>query len=878
MELTAIYDSAPIGLAVLDTGLRFVRINQRLAEINGLPAEEHIGRTVAEVIPDIAPQAEDILKTILRTGEPLQDVEIRGIVPSQPGVERIWLEQFSPLRDESGAIVGISVVAEEITERRRLEDEVRNTQARLALALDAARIVMWEWDIPSGRVNFTFGDWLAPAEGARQLQTIEGVRESIHPDDRERSSQALVDHLEGRTPSFQCELRIRAPDGGYRWSLTRGSVTARTRDGQPRVFTAFHQDITERRGAEADRREQAQLLELASDAIFVWAKDNGIERWNRGAELLYGYSAEEVKTVPTHTLLQTQFGTPLNDILAQLEGRGQWRGELVHRTKDGRRLHVQALMQEVEGQPGRILEITRDVTSEHAAQERLADREHQLRVYKDRLDIALEAGRMGVWEWRPKDEAGYWSPQIFDLLEVDRAIDGRGSIPSFMTHVVTEDRAALDAQIARVLERGGDFEAQFRIRTAKGHERWLLSRGRVIHDERERISRLVGVNLDITDHKRLEQALRDTDTRRNEFLAMLGHELRNPLAPITNSVRLLEKAGDDEDRRATAVQIIKRQTQHMARLVDDLLEVSRITQGRIELRMQNVLVATPVYSAIEAARPLARQKHQHIKVQIEPGDLDVVADPARLTQIISNLVMNSVKYTPRHGHIRVCARAGQDGCLELAVQDNGVGISAELMPHVFDMFTQDKRTIDRSEGGLGLGLALVKRLVELHGGTVSAESAGSGQGALFTVRVPRQGRRQELRPSTVRRETLEVTPLAILVVDDNRDAAETLAALLSMDGHRVCVAYNGPHALEVARREAPEVIFLDLGLPGIDGFEVARQMRKLPGLESAMLVALSGYAQAEDRAATQNSGFDEHLAKPADLAQVYEVLERIAAR
>lgn len=316
----------------------------------------------------------------------------------------------------------------------------------------------------------------------------------------------------------------------------------------------------------------------------------------------------------------------------------------------------------------------------------------------------------------------------------------------------------------------------------------------------------------------------------------------------------------------------------MARLVDDLLEVSRITQGRIELRMQNVLVATPVYAAIEASRPLARDKQQHIDVHIEPGDLDVVADPARLTQIISNLVMNSVKYTPRDGRIQVSARAAEDGHLELKVEDNGVGISQELMPEVFDMFTQDKRTIDRSEGGLGLGLALVKRLVELHGGTVDAQSAGSGRGATFTVRLPQHGRRQELRPTALRKEAVDLTPLSILVVDDNRDAADTLAALLAIDGHRLSVAYDGTQALDMARREAPEVVFLDLGLPGMDGFEVARQLRKMPGAGSALLVALSGYAQAADRAATQGSGFDDHLAKPADLGQVYAVLARRSVR
>jgi two-component system CheB/CheR fusion protein len=443
-----------------------------------------------------------------------------------------------------------------------------------------------------------------------------------------------------------------------------------------------------------------------------------------------------------------------------------------------------------------------------------------------------------------------------------------------MELVHADDRAAVDAQFAKVLERGGDYEVEFRIRSPEGRQRWLLSRGRVMHDPAGPGSRVVGVSVDITEQKTMEQALRDGDARRNEFLAMLGHELRNPLAPITNAVRLLEKMGADADSRTAAVQIIRRQAQHMARLVDDLLEVSRITQGRIELRMENLLVATSVYSAIEAARPLARQKQHHIDVSVPP-DLDLVADPARLTQILSNLLVNAVKYTPPGGRIGVEASAAADGCVEIRVRDNGNGISPELLPRVFELFTQDRRTLERSEGGLGLGLALVKRLVELHGGSVEAQSAGPGRGATFTVRLPQHGRREELRPTETHPRSVHVSPLAVLIVDDNRDAAETLAALLRLDGHRVAVAFDGPEALETAAHEGPDFVLLDIGLPQMNGLEVARRLRRMPQLAATRVIGMTGYAQESDRAAAKEAGFDAHLAKPAELADVYRVMEEL---
>jgi signal transduction histidine kinase/CheY-like chemotaxis protein len=378
---------------------------------------------------------------------------------------------------------------------------------------------------------------------------------------------------------------------------------------------------------------------------------------------------------------------------------------------------------------------------------------------------------------------------------------------------------------------------------------------------------------DITERRAAEQALLEADRRRNEFLAMLGHELRNPLAPIANAVQLLELLGEQVEQRNAAVQIIRRQTTHIARLVDDLLEVSRVTQGHIELRKENILIASAVFSAIETVRPLVREREQMLHVDVAQ-DIDLVVDQARLIQILANLLNNASKYTQPGGRIEVRGRAigDNDGCVEIVVSDNGPGIDADLLPRIFDVFSQGATTLDRSRGGLGLGLALVKRLVELHGGKVLVESAGPGKGTAFTIRLPRVERRKIPRDIVSKAPRRAVAPTTFLVVDDNPDALDTLAMLLDADGHRVERAHDGEEALAVARRFVPNVILLDVGLPKLDGWEVARRLRSDPITARAVMIALSGYGQADDRERSRDSGFDDHLLKPATLDAIYKAV------
>jgi len=346
---------------------------------------------------------------------------------------------------------------------------------------------------------------------------------------------------------------------------------------------------------------------------------------------------------------------------------------------------------------------------------------------------------------------------------------------------------------------------------------------------------------------------------KDEFLAMLAHELRNPLAPLRNVLQLLRRTCPDGPQETQLLDVGERQVRHMARLLEDLLDVSRVSRGKIELKKERVDVAGMVARVTDTVRQsMAAVGHDfQVHPPAEPIWLEV--DPIRMEQLLINLLHNAVKYTPRGGRIDFSAAWEQEAAV-FRVRDNGIGIAPEMLPRVFDLFTQAERTLDRSQGGLGIGLTLVKKLVELHGGTVQAASAGPGQGSEFTVRLP--GTRGQLLVAAAERPASAAFAVRrVLVVDDNQDALHSLALLLQLEGHQVETAADGPTAIAAAQAHLPEVVFLDIGLPGMDGYEVARRLRQLPGAEEILLVALTGYGQEEDRRRSFQCGFNEHLVK-----------------
>jgi PAS domain S-box-containing protein len=452
----------------------------------------------------------------------------------------------------------------------------------------------------------------------------------------------------------------------------------------------------------------------------------------------------------------------------------------------------------------------------------------------------------------------------------------RGELLGMRMHDLThaDDLAANLPLLQRLLTTGESFQIEKRYLRGDGSTVWAhvaVSLVRMDGDGEE--PQLQAVIFDIAARKAAEQELKAADRRKDDFLAMLAHELRNPLAPIGNAAQLLKVAGDDPLRVAKCSEIIGRQVKHMTDLVDELLDVSRVTRGVIELQMAPVDLHGVIADAIEQVRPLMEEKRHTLATRLSVLPAHVMGDRTRLVQVLSNLLTNAAKYTLREGRIAL-VMAVRDGQAVIEVVDNGSGIDPDFLPHVFDLFTQGERSRDRAQGGLGRGLALVRSLVALHGGTVSAASRGLSQGSTFTLTLPLCVP-ATAAPAPVDREDRAAgagRPRRVLVVDDNLDAAQTLAALLHAAGHDVRVEASPHSALRAASARPPEVFVLDIGLPGMDGYELARRLKENPACARATFIALTGYGQPDDFAQSRAAGFDHHFVKPLDGVRIAELL------
>jgi len=442
-------------------------------------------------------------------------------------------------------------------------------------------------------------------------------------------------------------------------------------------------------------------------------------------------------------------------------------------------------------------------------------------------------------------------------------------------YIPPSDRPQIHVAIEEMLRTRRCPTLEHRVLRLDGSIGWGLSRAVPIENGSGEIVEWFGTTSNITERKlaeaeiaRAEGKLREEARQKDEFLAMLAHELRNPLAPITNASELLLQTVKDNSRARVAVEMIRRQASHLTRMVDDLLDVSRITQGRIQLQRVPLDVAQVLAQAIETVEPLLHEKQLRLASTASSHELCVQGDLPRLVQCVVNILGNAIKYTDATGEIRVATRAeGELAVIEIT--DTGVGIAPDLLPRVFDLFVQGDRTLDRAEGGLGIGLSLVKRLIEMHKGGVTASSPGIGLGTTFLIRLPRIDRPQ---PAAAQPAQTETAPKRILVVDDNADAAESLAMLLGLQGHETRVALNAQEALEVVAIFRPDIALLDLGLPTMDGYELATRLRAMPQLRGIRLVALTGYGRSEDRQKTQAAGFDDHLVKPVDMGALMRAL------
>ena len=649
-------------------------------------------------------------------------------------------------------------------------------------------------------------------------------------------------------------------------------------------------DVTPQRHVERDKVDQlltsrllASIIESSDDAIISKSLNGIIQSWNAAAQRLFGYTADQAIGRHISLIIPPERIAEEDHIVSQLKaGKRIDHFETERVRSDGGRILVSLTISPIKDDAGTVIgasKIARDVTrqrqAEHRERQLLAEAAaanakfhaffEQGALFAGIMDVngtLLEANRLS-WEacgftreqviGKPFWEGPWWSPSQ-PLVEQIRA-------------------ASVEAAA------GQTFRAEMPYFVADGSERIAEVTIQPIRDESGRVLFLAATGQDVTERKRLEDNLRrlaadlsDADRRKNEFLAMLAHELRNPLAPISNATRALRLTDGEGPGLREASAMLERQVGQMARLVDDLLDMSRITRGKIELRKERVELAPIVHQAVEAVVAHYRSMHHELTVTLPPGPVQLEADPARLAQVIGNLLNNACKFTDKGGHVWLTVDQERDQAV-IRVRDNGIGIAADDQSRLFGMFAQVDTSLERSRDGLGIGLTLVKTLVEMHGGTVQVHSEGLGRGSEFTIRLPvaaatarpssRPAVREPIPPSVGRR---------ILIVDDSEDGAESLAMLLQLGGHETYKAHDGQEAIKAAERLRPDAVLLDIGLPILNGYEVCRRIRREPWGKHLTIVALTGWDQEEDRHRSREAGFDAHMVKPVDHDELLRLL------
>ncbi|MEO5616198.1 MAG: ATP-binding protein [Candidatus Eisenbacteria bacterium] len=501
--------------------------------------------------------------------------------------------------------------------------------------------------------------------------------------------------------------------------------------------------------------------------------------------------------------------------------------------------------------------------------------EKDLWASRERLRFVMDSMPQKIFTARPDGTVDYFNPQWTEFTgQSSDQIRDRGLIQ----FIHPDDFKGNTRAWRQSIHSGRPFQFEHRLRRANGKYHWHISRAMPMKDDTGAVLMWVGSVTDIDDQRQTANELRElatelseADRRKDEFLAMLAHELRNPLAPILNSVLIVRSAGGNTDAIGSALGVMERQVAQMVRLVDDLLDVGRISRGKIDLRVERVDLAAVARQAVEASRPLVNSMNQTLTITLPSVPLMLNADPTRLAQALGNLLNNASKFTPRDGSILLAVeREGEQAVVR--VRDSGIGIAADQLPRIFDIFMQVDHSLERSISGLGIGLTLVKNLVELHGGTVEARSSGIGDGSEFVVRLPALQDAPGLPQPAAPESNPPLTARRILVVDDNQDAAATLALVLELKGHETRTVHDGLEAVQAAATFKPDVVLLDIGLPKLNGYEAARRIREQPWGKSILLVALTGWGKDEDRQKSTEAGFDAHLIKPVDQADLTRLL------
>lgn len=823
-----------------------------------IPADEH-SRVKAAITDAVAAKA-------------VFELEHRVVGPG--GTETWTHSRAVPVFNDQGDIVEWFGVARDITERKHAEEALRESEQRFRSVFEQSTGGIAQVDL-NGRfvlVNDRYCEIVGRSR--KELLTLR-MQDLTHPDDIAPNINLFAEVAKGLRPSFTIEKRYLRPDGSNVWVQNAVSAT-RGPDGQVRYITAAVADITDLRTARENQAALAAQRQLALDAARLgwWQYDpvTGFVAHDRRYAEIYGIEGNS----PRHV-------DEINRLLHPEDAPGLWAAveEAVHLTDpkpyvveyrinrpDGavRWLEARGVVsfdgQGATRKVSSFVGTVADVTERRLAEELLRENEARFRLMADASPATL-------WLTDPNGHCTFLSRQWYESTgQTQEEALGLGWTKA--THPEDQERAGkafMEANAARTF-----FQTEYRLRAADGTYRWAIDLGRPWFLETGEYAGMVGAVFDIDDRKRAEQEIGEANQRKDQFLATLAHELRNPLAPISNALQVWPLVEQQPEEANRLREMMGRQVQQMIRLIDDLLDVSRITRGKIDLRKERLDLGVAVGAAVEALQPFIDAHRHELTVVLPSEPLSVDADLGRLVQVFGNLLNNAAKYTSPGGHVWLTVN--RDGkTAVVSVRDDGSGIPKEMLTVIFDMFAQVDQSLGRSHGGLGIGLTLVKSLVELHDGTVEARSEGPGRGSEFIVRLPAApGDQAVAEPLPAFRRSLPVPPShRVLVVDDVKPSANTLALMLKGLGQESHTVYDGVSAVRAAEEFRPEVAFVDIAMPGIDGYEVARRIRQRSG-HQPVLVALTGYGQQEDRRRAFEAGFDHHLVKPTSVEALRELL------
>ena len=711
-------------------------------------------------------------------------------------------------------------------------------------------------------------------------QPIDTVFKLIDEDRRQPIPQPVAQLLEGGAVALRPSAALLVRRDGSELPVEESATSIRDADGNPRGMALVFRDATQKRDyTQALRQSEAEYRALFDEAgvgnANLAAESGTITRVNRRLSGLTGYTSEQLVGLTLRELLSDDSKIVLDTMLTELASGTTTvvtqEATLVRQT--GSRLEVRLSANLVQGKSSdspAVLVMVEDISEIRQATVALRENEMRLRLILENVIAFVLLLDPDGKVMQINGEARAIGGRAAQFL-VGRRLD-ESFLFSYDPGVAKRVGDAINAARA-----GKTARADLRTRVAHGVYITIDASLAPVYDGTDRPAFMVASGIDISQRKAIEEALQQSDRRKDEFLAMLGHELRNPLAPIATAIALLRTTkGEDHRVFEHSVGVLERQSEHLASLVNDLLDVARFTSGKIMLRLDALDIRNPLHRAIEISEGLFVGRRQQFTVDIVDQPMLVRGDLHRLTQIFGNLLNNASKYSEVGASIALSARASEHQVV-ISVEDTGMGISPAILPHVFELFTQSERALDRSQGGLGIGLTLVKRLVELHQGEVRAESAGIGRGSIFTVTLPSiSSGDADHAPDLV---TSEIgASLSVLVVDDNHDAAEMLCELLHLLGHQASASYDGASALAIAEQQSPDVIMLDIGLPGISGLEVAARLRNLPETRSTYLIAVTGYGQSSDRQRSHDAGFDAHLVKPVDAEELTALLRHRAGQ